>query len=253
MNILKKIITLLICFLFPIKLTFWILNLMGHKVHHKSKIGFSLLWIKEKLTLDDSCRIGNFNLIKLNNLTIKKLGYISNFNKLNGPIEIILQEKAAIGNNNNIYRSPLGITYDKSILQLGILSKITGNHRIDSTRNIMIGNYSTIAGHDSQLWTHAYYHDKKGPGRFRLDGDIEIGDNVYIGSRCVITGGVKIADNIVVGANACVSKSLLIAGIYVNQPLRFIEPIQDARANENLTRIERFPVSEEVYEKRQKN
>jgi len=223
---------------------------MGHKIHRKSKIGFSFIWIKDKLILEESTTIGNFNLININSLVIGKSGYLGNFNRIIGPIDVILKDTAAIGNKNNIYRAPIGITYGTSVLELGILSKITGNHRVDSTRSIIIGDYSTIAGHDSQIWTHAYYHDKIGSGRFRVDGEIKIGNNVYIGSRCIINGGISITDTVVVGSNSNVSKSLLNPGTYVNQPLRFIEPKNGTRVQTNFVKIEGYNLSEEVYEKR---
>jgi acetyltransferase-like isoleucine patch superfamily enzyme len=245
-----KFITAILCFLFPVRLSFWLLNLLGHKVHPKSRIGFSLLLVSGKIVLHERARIGHFNLIKVNSLQIEKEGYIEKYNKITGPVEILLAATAAIGNSNRIYRAPIGVTYGIAILKLGVLSKITGNHRIDCTRSITIGKYSIIAGHNSQLWTHSYTHDKEGPGRYRVDGEIMIGDNVYIGSMCVITGGIKIADKIVVGANSSVSRSLLETGTYVSQPLRFIpyNPSTDARAK--YGKVEGFSLCEEVYEKK---
>lgn len=41
-----------------------------------------------------------------------------------------------------------------------------------------------------------------------MDGEIKIGDNCYIGSRCIFMPGVKVCNDIIVGAGSCVSKSL---------------------------------------------
>lgn len=243
--------TLLICFLFPTKATFWFLNLLGHKIDSSSKIGFSFIWIDGKLTLGKQSKIGHFNIVKINTVDIKDGAYIGNLNRLFGPIELMLSETAAIGNKNSIYRAPIGVTYGAAFLKLGILSKITANHRLDCTRSILIGDYSTLAGHESQLWTHGYYHDKVGSGRFRLDGEIEIGNNVYIGSRCIINAGVKITDAVVVGSNACVSKSLLLAGTYVNQPLRFIEQSDVLDARDKFAKVQGYTICEEVYERKE--
>lgn len=245
-----KFITAILCFLFPVRLSFWLLNLLGHKVHPKSRIGFSFLLVSNNIVLKEGARIGHFNLIKVHGLQIEKEGYIEKYNKITGPLEILLEATAAIGNSNRIYRAPIGVTYGTATLKLGVLSKITGNHRIDCTRSITMGKYSILAGHNSQLWTHSYTHDKEGPGRYRVDGEIIIGDNVYIGSMSVITGGVKIADKIVVGANSSVSRSLLETGTYVSQPLRFIayDPSVDARTK--YRKVDDFSVCEEVYEKK---
>ncbi len=250
MKTIKKIIVLVICFLLPVRMVFWILNLLGHNIHSKAKIGFSFIWLDESMTLKEMSSIGHFNIIKIKAVRIEPLGYIGRFNKLVGPFEIILAEKAAIGDGNKCNRSPLGVSYGNSVLRLGTLSKITANHRVDCTRSITIGDYSTIAGHDTQLWTHAYYHDKTGAGRFRLDGGIEIGNNVYIGSRCILNGGVAIVDNVVVGANSCVSKSLLNPGTYVNQPLRYFEFVEHQDLRSKFKKIEGFSIEEEVYERK---
>jgi acetyltransferase-like isoleucine patch superfamily enzyme len=220
---------------------------MGHKINFKTKIGFSYIWIKGILIMKANARIGHFNLIKVNSLSMDENAYIVNYNSIKGPIDIKLANTAAIGNRNKIYRAPSPVTYGESVLQLGLLSKITGNHRVDCTRSITVGDYSTIAGHDSQLWTHAYYNDKTGPGRFRVDGEITIGNNVYIGSACIINSGLVIADQVVVGSNSCVSKSLLEAGSYVSQPLRFIGQTDDLR--DRFKKVE-GDLCEEVYERK---
>lgn len=247
----RRFIGMVLFFFLPVRVSFWLLNLLGHKIHSKAKIGFSIIWLDGTLTLHKHSKIGNFNIIRTNDITIHTAGYIGNYNKLVGPFKIILLEKGAIGNGNKCYRPPLGsVAYGDSILELGFLSKITANHRVDCTRSVQIGNYTTVAGHDSQLWTHAYYHDQTGPGRFRVDGDIKIGNNVYIGSRCIINGGISIADNVVVGANACISKSLLKAGLYVNQPLRHIDVNENEDLRSKFKRIDGFPTLEdEVYQR----
>jgi len=247
MKTLRKLITFLLCLVFPVRMIFWILNLLGHKIHPKSKIGFSLIWLEGLLVLNRSSSIGDYNLIRIRSIFIDEAGYIGNYNRLVGPFEVILDKTAAIGNGNKCYRAPIGISYGPALLRLGVLSKITSRHSIDCTRSITIGNFSTIAGHDCQLWTHAYYHDRCGPGRFRLDGEIEIGNNVNIGSRTVLNCGVKIADGVVVGSNSSVSKSLLKEGIYVSQPLRYLEPVSNPRSR--FRKIDYPALCEEVYER----
>ncbi|MDN5215669.1 hypothetical protein QQ020_26565 [Fulvivirgaceae bacterium BMA12] len=160
-----------------------------------------------------------------------------------------MKSKSEIGNRNLIKRSPTPITYGISLLYLGAMTKITASHVIDCTRSIRIGNYSIIAGLSSQLWTHGYFHEANGPGRFRVDGEIIIGNNVYVGSKCVFNLGVKVADSITIGSNSSVSKSLLHKGMYVSQPLRYLE--SDANtAREKLIKVEVENLIEQVYEKK---
>lgn len=245
----RTIVTSFLCFVLPVKLSFWLLNLMGHRVHHSAKIGFSLIWISGRLNLAKKVRIGHVNLIKIKNLTIGEYGYIRNFNSIKGPLDVKLADKAAIGYSNRIYRAPHPVTYGDAVLQLGVLTKITGNHRLDCARSIILGDYCTVSGHECQFWTHAYYHDTEGSGRFRVDGPIEIGDNVSIGSRCVITGGVKIPSTSVIGVNAAVTKSLPKAGTYVNQPLRLLEIPR--RRREDFKPVPYTGLAEEVFEKKE--
>ena len=60
--------------------------------------------------------------------------------------------------------------------------------------------------------------------------NVEIGENVYIGSSCVILPGVNIADNIIVGAGSVVTKDLLVSGIYGGSPARLIRSASEIQA-----------------------
>jgi acetyltransferase-like isoleucine patch superfamily enzyme len=73
------------------------------------------------------------------------------------------------------------------------------------------------------MWTHGYYHADKGPERIRIDGEIKIGDNVYIGSSCIFNPGVVVSNSIHLGGGSVISKSLVKPGMYVTQGLRFID------------------------------
>ncbi|KFN47907.1 hypothetical protein N790_07090 [Arenimonas malthae CC-JY-1] len=130
---------------------------------------------------------------------------------------------ACIGSQNAILRAPRGVTWGRAIFRLGTWSKITVGHVIDCTRSVRLGDYSILAGRGSQVWTHGYLHAAEGIDRFRIDGSVTIGNNVYIGSGCVVNAAVKIGDAITVGSGATVSTSLRIAGLYVSQPLRMVE------------------------------
>jgi acetyltransferase-like isoleucine patch superfamily enzyme len=119
------------------------------------------------------------------------------------------------------------------MLKLGKYSKITSEHVVDCTRSITIGDYSIVAGCRSQFWTHGYLHAPEGLGRFRIDGAIHIGNNVYIGSACVFNAGVRVSDAITVGAASCVARSLDRPGLYVSQPLRYVELDYEQAASRN--------------------
>jgi len=143
-------------------------------------------------------------------------------NRLTGPFLCVLKERAGIGTANVIKRARKPVVWGHSQLKLGILAKITSHHIIDCSRSVVMGDYSTLAGRGSQLWTHGYVHAPVGAERFRVDGGIKIGSNVYIGSSSVFNPGVRVVDHISIGAHSSVAKSLLKSGLYVSQALRHI-------------------------------
>ncbi|WP_422355565.1 acyltransferase [Roseivirga pacifica] len=243
----KKLITLFVCFFLPVYFSSWLLNLLGHCVSRKAKIGFSIVW-KTKLYLDDYARIGHLNLIAINTLKLGKKAYIGRLNYLSGLYDINFDEHGAIGNSCVVTRAPAGVSYGTSELRLGLWSKITANHKIDMMRSVRMGNYTTIAGSGSQIWTHGYLHGDEGLTRFRIDGEINIGNNVYIGSKCIINAGIAIANGITIGSGSCVSKNLDQKGMYVSQPLRFFEKDYEA-SKARLKKVEDDSLVEQVYTK----
>ena len=221
----KKIATLLVCLL-PSFIASKLLRRLGHMVAENARIGLSIIYV-DYLYLNENAKVGHFNLISCDRIYLDKRAYIGRNNIMWGPFSIILKTKGAVGNGNKITRGKQGrVTSGKSFLRLGELSKITANHRLDLTRTIRFGDYSTLAGTSSEIWTHGYVHEQTGPGRYRVDGAVSIGNNVYLGSRCIITGSLSIASGCQVGAGAVVSKSITEVGFYVSQALRKL-PLSD--------------------------
>lgn len=227
-----------------------ILRLLGHRISPQARLGCSLV-LADRLVLQGASRIGHFNLLRLRRLVMRQGAYLGRGNVIHGPISVSLAIGAAIGNNNKIVRGPRGlITSGPACLRLGELSKITAEHRLDCTTSISIGAFSTMAGTSCELWTHGYVHDQSGPGRYRIDGPVRIGHNVYIGSASVITAGVTIADGVIIGAGTTVARSLLEPGLYVSAGLRKLDrPLSpDQRLDLRLVKDEQL--CERVYVKR---
>lgn len=243
----KDLISVFVCLLLPVKFFYWLLNIIGHNVHPNAVIGFSLVW-KTKLIMSENSKIGHFNFISLKKINLDNGAIIRNRNFIVGLFEMKLGLNARVGKNNNISRSRMSnITPGIAKLELGELTCITKNAILDLTSDIIIGDFSQIAGVGCQLWTHGYFHASEGPDRIRIDGKIEIGDNVYIGSGALITPSVKICSGVNVGANSTVSKSLNEPGMYVSQPLRFINKDFES-IKKSLTKLETDTI-EEIYYK----
>lgn len=243
----KKKLTLFICLFIPSSLAVLLLKLIGHKIGKKVKIGISIIHV-DSLELYDNSSIGHFNLITINKIKMDYKAYIKMFNVIRGPFDIEIANTGAIGTFNTIQRAKIGVSYGTAVLKLGILSKITSYHFIDLTRSITFGNYTTLAGIRSQIWTHGYFHASEGPDRFRVDGEVKIGHNVYIGSGCLINPGIEVSDSINIGGNSSISKSLYEKGMYVSQGLRYFPKDYD-ETKAKLNKIEIPGLEDEIYEK----
>lgn len=63
-------------------------------------------------------------------------------------------------------------------------------------------------------------HDREDRHRVHGTGAITIGDNVFLGQRCVVLGGVTIGDGATVGAHAVVTKDVAPGQTVVGIPAR---------------------------------
>jgi len=244
---LKRVILGLIVFISPSFLGVYFLRLFGNEVGKNVKIGFSFLGTTNVKIGNNVC-IGHGNLILNKRIVLEDQANIGYFNILKGPFTLLLHKSGAIGNRNYLTRGVKGITYGESILELGELTKITTGHHLDLTRSIFFGDFSILAGIRSQLWTHGYYHSELGRDRIRIDGEIVVGDNVYIGSGCIFNPGVEISNAIHIGGGSVISKSLEKQGMYVNQGLRFIENDFE-KIKGKLKEVKGFELIEQVYTK----
>ena len=242
----KRTFTFFICILPFSFLKPFLLNLLGHKISSKSKIGFSCLFVKD-LLLEDFSHIGSFNIIFCNKVLLKERASIKKLNYIKGPIEIVISERASIQFLNELKKSSLVENNTHcSELFLGKNSFITRGNYVDLTRSVFIGENSILAGKGSQLWTHGFYHADKGPERIRIDGSITIGDNVYVGSRCTFNPGVSVGNSIHIGAGTIISKNLDKPGMYVGQGLRHIENSLD-KIKSKLEFSHKHPLGNDIY------
>lgn len=88
--------------------------------------------------------------------------------------------------------------------------------------NVVIGKCCAI-GYNTNIC--AVTHDNEiatGSDRPFTEGDIVIGDNVWIGANCYIREGVSIGDNAIIGANSVVTKNVLPFEIVGGVPARHI-------------------------------
>ncbi|MBB4842423.1 acetyltransferase-like isoleucine patch superfamily enzyme [Paucibacter oligotrophus] len=247
---LSKLICLVSAAVLPSPLAVVILRVCGHRIGPECRIGFSLLWV-DRMFLQGCNRIGHFNLIACKRLCIGTDGYIGRANAIAGPLSILLRREGAIGNSNKVVRGSQGpVTIGPASLRIGRLAKITAEHRIDCTRSVSIGDYSTLAGVGIQVWTHGYIHETIGPGRYRIDGPVAIANNVYIGASCIISMGTDICAGVIVGAGTTIARSIDQPGLYVSSAIRQLPRPADPAERRDLVAEVDPALSERVYVKR---
>jgi len=107
-------------------------------------------------------------------------------------------------------------------LILGEHSAITKNHHLDCTHEIRIGRFTTIAGYQSQLLTHAI---DIAAGR-QDSKPITIGDYCFVSTRCVVLGGAKLPSYSVLAAGAVLTKAFEQSySLYGGVPARHLKEL----------------------------
>lgn len=102
-------------------------------------------------------------------------------------------------------------------------------HLFDLSDTITIGDNVTIGGQGTQFWTHGFDLN-----HVKIQAPIEIEDDVYIGSSCIIMAGVKIVKSVSVGSGSVVPKSILESGFYISSNLIKKGEVSDWSNNEDL-------------------
>jgi acetyltransferase-like isoleucine patch superfamily enzyme len=98
---------------------------------------------------------------------------------------------------------------------------------------VSFGDNVLVAAH-AQLITHSvtsgvFNYEEKTDKYIAEFGSIEIGSNVFIGSRAIIMYGVKIGDNVIVAAGAIVTKDVPSNSVVAGIPAKVIETYQEAK------------------------
>ena len=169
--------------------------LPGYDIGTKVSIGLGTVINCGKIHLGNESMIGN--LVRIKNIDVFSVGFKSLVNSscmFCGPIEALKSFERCV--------------------EIGDFANIQCGHYFDVVAPIVIKNHVTIAGVDTQMFTHSF--DVEGN---RMDGSITIGDYVYIGSRCIINLGVEISERVVLQAGTIVNKSIDESGVYSSHVL----------------------------------
>ena len=199
----------------------------GNQISKNVKIGFSYIKVGKIVMLDGS-KIGHFNYIrKLDKLLLNKGACICNFNRIGDFNSLILEKKSQI-TSYNVFGGDRYFNKGIKNFVLGKNSNITVNHKFDLVESIYIGENTVIAGSYSQFYTHSFDLNRE-----RLQWEIKIGSNCYIGTRTVVLA--NISDNVLIGAGSVVSKDIKEAGLWVSNKLRRVGDADDFKRRSNLS------------------
>jgi len=175
-----------------------------------SKFKNKVLNLFSNVSISKEAYIG-FSYINVKQIRIETNAKIKHLVRMKGLEKIFLKEGSYIGNHNSLY---CNVTIgDKGHFTLGKNSELVSRNALDLTSDITIGNNVIIGGYGSQFWTHGF-----DVYRNRLQGEIFIADNVYIGSSTIFNLGVSICSNVSIGAASVVSKSISESGFYAGVP-----------------------------------
>jgi acetyltransferase-like isoleucine patch superfamily enzyme len=191
----------------------WVLcKIYKYEIHPTAYIGFSFVFPKH-LVMKKGSRIGHFNVaIHLDKIEMGDNASIDRGNWITGfPTRTL---------SKHFSHQP-----DRQCeLIIGNESAITKNHHIDSTNQIIIGDFVRIAGYRSQFLTHSINIQEN-----RQDSaPILIGDYCFVSTRVVVLGGSVLPAKSVLGAGAVLNKAYSETGcLYGGVPAKKILEFSD--------------------------
>jgi acetyltransferase-like isoleucine patch superfamily enzyme len=119
-------------------------------------------------------------------------------------------------------------------IKIGAYSHIGGRCSIwagDSVGRITLGRHALLG--PEVFITASNYQTKPGTpvmDQPRLERDVVIGDDVWLGARVVVVPGVEIGDGCIVGASSVVTRSIPAGSIAVGNPARIVGRRGDQKA-----------------------
>lgn len=125
---------------------------------------------------------------------------------------------------------PKGVTIGKD-------SKIGFRAFLDGRAPLKIGNHVDLA---SEVMIYNSEHDLNDPDFKAIDGEVEVGDYVFIGPRAIILPGVKVGKGAVVAAGAVVTKDVPPFTMVGGVPAKEIGERKNKNLNYRLGRARLF-------------
>ena len=141
----------------------WYRHVLRWSVGKNVRIGFSYVDAR-RVSIGDNVRIGHFNVFR--NIT-----------------ELSIGEQVWISNSNQFFGGNYLPQYP-SILRIGNNCYIMSRHFCDVSGTITLGNRVTLAGRDTQIWSHSLI--LKDGVELMKPMEVFLQDHAYIGARCTL-------------------------------------------------------------------
>lgn len=101
----------------------------------------------------------------------------------------------------------------------------TEPHLISFGDNVHIASEVSFITHDI---THAVYNYKEKTEKYLIrQGEIKVGNNVFIGARSTILYDVSIGNNVIIGAGSLVNKDIPDNSVAVGVPCRVVGSFEE--------------------------
>ncbi len=190
-------------------------SICGYDISYDCRIGLMNLFSVKDCSMEGAV-IGILNQIKVEKLVMSPGASIGRFNKIKNVKNVAMGKNAVVNNRNSIMGTPAGLTPYKEFenFSLGQDSIVVAMHYFDLSDSITIGRNVTIGGRSTEIWTHGFDLN-----HVKIQAPVEIGNDVYMGSRCSVMPGVTIADRVSIGSGTLIPKSVTESGYYVSSQL----------------------------------
>jgi acetyltransferase-like isoleucine patch superfamily enzyme len=176
----------------PWPLKRWLLvKFFKYNIHPSARIG--LAWVyPAHLEMAEKSIIHHFTVII--HLDLVRIGYDSSIGRSNWVTGMSTKTES------DYFK---GQTDRKAELIMGKYSHFTKGHHVDCTNSIIVGDFVTIAGYQSQFLTHSINIYKN----IQDSAPIYIGDYTFVGTNVVVLGGSKLPAYSVLGAKSLLNKA----------------------------------------------
>jgi len=207
----KKYISILIqvmLFIFPWIIRYRLLNLfLNVKIDKSAHVGFSIILARSG-RMDKNSKIMNLTFInEIDKFIMREDSKIGSKNWITGSSAELKKGYAASPNR-------------KCEFILGVHARITGNHHFDCNGGVYIGDFTTIAGKDSQVLTHGIDLVEN----VQKAGSVEIGDFCFVGTKSLFLMNSSLPDYSLLAAGALVNKRHQDSyGIYAGVPAKKVK------------------------------